>query len=261
MTALSGAITADQDYVPNPAIAPGFYQLDDELIRVRQELHFAGRGRAGAADGRYIDRPLGTSSRAAHTQGTTFTPVGDPAVPSEGGGGSVTVTGSQGGSVADVTTLRVAGTVAQESAGIAVQTLVGQQLGPVAIAFEDITPSPAVPTGFVIPDGALVETFAVLHTDGDAGEGAVVELVLYPSDDLSSGKTLVKYDMYDGYISPTDFGYFEQGVLNSGDASQLLANAPRRAIAKGECTIGVKGTGAFADGSLDVYAIIATPAS
>lgn len=118
------------------------------------------------------------------------------------------------------------------------------------------------PTGFVIPAGSIIlKVFAVLHTNGDADEGSFVNLVLYPSDDLSSGKTLVRYDLWDGYNSPSAYARIEQGVKNSGDETQLLAYAPRSAVAITECTIGVAGSGAFADGSLDVYAIIATPAS
>jgi hypothetical protein len=225
------------DGIVGDEVQPGYlFRLDDELLefggfetsdRTDRNAWYVERGREGTTGASHDadTEVLGvTAAFAAATSGSA------PPSPfaSGGGGGGVSL------------------------------------LGPVTLTFDDLAAASGspLPTGFDIPVGAIVlKAWAVISVNGDTDAGSAIWLAIADAANISAAKIISRYDASDGYIPPTAFAYTEMGPLNSSDPSQVLANGPRSAVARLACTITVTASGGMTDGSIAVYAIIASPAS
>jgi hypothetical protein len=94
MTTLAADITASQGWLPvaDPeGLASGFYTIDDENVRVRDELHRTSdddaslSGRPDMTDGRFVERAVAGTTAASHSSGATMTRYYPDAVSSGSG--------------------------------------------------------------------------------------------------------------------------------------------------------------------------------
>lgn len=116
-------------YIPaglTPGSYPAPYTIDSEAVLVT----------AGPAAAPYysVQRGQNGTAPASHSLGATLT------VGWGGGGGALSVTGSQGGSAAAVTALQVPGLVSDLGGGAAAVSLLLEKIGPFTVNFSDSSP-------------------------------------------------------------------------------------------------------------------------
>lgn len=239
--------------VANPAI---IYSLGNEIVRVMQASGTTWSVRRGWAG----------TKRTTHGSNTVLTalyPTPEPVL----SGGSLTVTGSQGGSVEGATEIKMAGVVSDLGSGVAGQGLVLQLIGPFTIAFD----APGLQT-----DGALVTAL-------DANT-VVIQVAVFVTTPFNGGCDQFSVNLGgSAYAAPNDdyalvtavFPPSNPQAIGTGfrisnvQAFQDGDNATQRMnistalglLSSAGALVAYAPHGTPSAGSADIYAIIATPAS
>ena len=255
MTTLAANMDDEQDYIPQTGLAPGFYQLDSEMLRVRGETIQTGRGRDRSTAGQYVERAIGGTTAAAHTAGATLTAVNDPAAPG-GGSGGVTVTGSQGGGPFAATSLELPGVATDLGGGSVGVALAATLLGPFHVAFN--TPNLMDPAEYgadvgTLPGDCLFQFFAIITTNwNQPGELAIAASV---DGHMGANVTVAAYS--DSVAAITAGTTFLEGFRETGQTPVWGVTTNPMHIVVGFYPNSTHPT----TGEADIYAIIATPAS
>ena len=259
MATLNGGISSTSELIrvsgtPPP---PGSYvTIDSEAIRINGAARGA-QGRNFTRDYLAVDRGVAGTTKATHSNGATLTPY-YPDAPGGTGSGGVTVTDGDH-TVSPATTIQFpTGTMTDLGGGVASVGLVWRLVGPFRVTVGDVglvnpsDPVNGIPT-LVVPDGSLYRAVVLAFTTFD--QDCQLTVAIGPS-----GNNLAGYKTAGGQPAGVEL-LVDSGFANADNVAQ---NAPKFAIADGAVTLYVA-VWPLADsptvGAVDVYAIIATPAS